>query len=374
LIDKYIDISVSDTGIGIPEKDLPNLFERFYQARNKQSFHQGSGLGLSLTKNMIEIHQGKITVSTIQNVGTVFHVYLPQDGSYLTDEEKANPETPGINKYIHILPEIFTPEKDENITRPLQMIRNTPTLLLVEDHIDLKIYLENELKNNYNFYSASNGKEGYELAVEIMPDVIISDIMMPEMDGLQMCNLIKNNIITSHIPVILLTAKTSTENQIAGFESGADAYIPKPFRIDQLLATVNSVIENRARLREKYTANKGFLNFPVKNTADDKFIQKATDSVIKNLGEVEFGVLELSRDIGISRVHLHRKLKAITNVSPNEFIRNIRLNRAGELLLKREFTISEICYKVGFNSPAYFSSCFKNYFQMSPSEFIERNA
>jgi signal transduction histidine kinase/ligand-binding sensor domain-containing protein/DNA-binding response OmpR family regulator len=372
-IKNYVDISVTDTGIGIPEKDLPNLFERFYQAGNKQSFHQGSGLGLSLTKNMVEIHCGKITVTTEQNKGTTFHVYLPQDSSYLTDEQKVNPETPGMNQYIHIIPEGYISVKEENIKKPHQAIPNTPTLLLVEDHIDLRIYLEDEFKNRYNFYSASNGKEGFELAIEIMPDVIISDIMMPEMNGLQMCNLIKNNIVTSHIPVILLTAKTSTDNLIAGYESGADAYVPKPFRIDELTATINSVVENRIRLREKYSSNKGFLHASIKNTADDKFIQKATDSVLKNIGEVNFGVLELSKDIGISRVHLHRKLKAIANISPNEFIRNIRLNKSGELLLQREFTISEICYKVGFNSPAYFSSCFKNYFQMSPTEFIEKN-
>lgn len=373
-VHNYIKISVSDTGIGIPEKDLPNLFERFYQAGNKQSFHQGSGLGLSLTKNMVEIHSGKIEVTTEQNKGTTFHVYLPQDDTYLSEEQKMSPEIPGVNKYIHLIPDTSVSLKEDSIKKPSHTSPNTPTLLLVEDHIDLRIYLENEFRNNYNFYSASNGKEGFELAVEIMPDIIISDVMMPEMDGLELCNCIKNNIITSHIPIILLTAKTSVENQIAGFESGADAYVPKPFRIDQLTATVNSIIENRNKIREKYSSGKGFFTGSLKNTADDKFLQKATESVLRNISEVDFGVLELSRDIGISRVHLHRKLKAIANVSPNEFIRNIRLNKSGELLLQREFTISEICYKVGFNSPAYFSSCFKNYFQMSPTEFIEKHA
>jgi signal transduction histidine kinase/ligand-binding sensor domain-containing protein/DNA-binding response OmpR family regulator len=372
-IEDYIDISISDTGIGIPEKDVPNLFERFYQAGNKQSFHQGSGLGLSLTKNMVEIHRGKITVTTAQHVGTTFHVYLPQSDSYLTEEQKITPETPGLNKYLHITPEVYIPETAEGVKKPLHTLHNMPIVLLIEDNIDLRTYLENEFKDSYNFYSASNGKEGYELAVDIMPDIIISDIMMPEMDGLQLCNMIKHNIITSHIPIILLTAKTSAENQIAGYESGADAYISKPFRIDQLLATINSIIENRMRLREKFSLNKVLINSPVRHTADDKFVQKASDSVKKNISEVEFGVLELSKELGISRVHLHRKLKAIANVSPNEFIRNIRLQSSCELLLHHEFTISEICYKVGFNSPAYFSSCFKNYYQMSPTEFLERN-
>jgi YesN/AraC family two-component response regulator len=243
----------------------------------------------------------------------------------------------------------------------------------VEDNVELMHYIQNSCQEQFNFFGASNGKEGYELAVDILPDLIISDVMMPEMDGFEFCRRVKNNILTSHIPVILLTAKSSAESQIEGFEAGADAYIPKPFRIDQLIASANSIIENRIRLREKFNSGKIVSHQNIKNTADDKFLQKVIDLINTNMVEQDFGVSELGKEIGISRVHLHRKLKAIANLSPNEFIRNIRLQKAGELLLNQDYNVSEVCFKVGFNSPAYFSSCFKQYYQLSPTEFIERS-
>ncbi len=371
-INEYLQITVRDTGKGIPEKELPYLFERFYQAGNTSSLFQGSGLGLSLTKNLIEIHQGKIAVDTSPR-GTSFIILLPVGDAHLSDEQKVIPESPGVNKYIHHSPETAAIQSELKKDKPIQYLHNKPTVLLVEDNLDLRQYIEEEFRDYYNFYSASDGVEGYEMAVEILPDLIISDIMMPAMNGFEFCQKIKQNMVTSHIPVILLTAKTSMESQIKGFESGADSYIPKPFNIEQLIATTNSLIENRNRLREKFNIEKVLSDLPVKNTADDKFIQKVNDTVNNNISEVEFGVLELSKELGISRVHLHRKLKSIANVSPNEFIKNIRLQKSRELLLQLEFTISEVCYKVGFNSPAYFSSCFKSYYQMSPSEFVERN-
>ena len=303
-------------------------------------------------------------------MGTTFHVFLPLGDSHLSEEEKRTTDTPGLNKYIHISPEGYGINARAGNDKKPKVLQNTHTLLLIEDNIDLRNYIENEIKERFNVYGASNGKEGYELAVEGMPDIVISDIMMPGMDGLQFCSKLKNNIVTSHIPVVLLTAKSSPENQIQGYESGADAYIPKPFAVDHLLATVNSLIENRMRLRERFSNSKFPVSMPVKNTADDKFMQKSIDAVNRNIAEVEFGVSELGKELGISRVHLHRKLKAIADISPNEFIRNIRLQKAGELLLQQEYTISEVCYKVGFNSPAYFSSCFKSYFKVSPTEFI----
>ena len=245
---------------------------------------------------------------------------------------------------------------------------------MVEDNIELMNYLQSTCNEYFNFFGTTNGIEGYELAVDILPDLIISDVMMPEMDGFEFCRRVKNHILTSHIPVILLTAKSSAESQIEGFEAGADAYIPKPFRIDQLIATANSIIENRIRLREKFNSGKIVPGQRVKNTTDDKFLQKVIDLINTKMTEQEFGVSELGKEIGISRVHLHRKLKAIANLSPNEFIRNIRLQKAGELFLNQDYNVSEVCFKVGFNSPAYFSSCFKQYYQMSPTEFIERTS
>jgi signal transduction histidine kinase/ligand-binding sensor domain-containing protein/DNA-binding response OmpR family regulator len=372
-IDSFFSITVSDTGTGIPEKDLPFLFERFYQAENKQSFYQGSGLGLSLTKFFVEIHQGIIKVETSPN-GTAFTVLLPEGDKHLSAEQKIETQSPVQNKYLHLIPENASVEDNSKTERPMKHLLNKPNVLLVEDHLDLRNYIETECSEYYNFYCAKDGSEGYEMAVEIHPDLIISDVMMPGLNGIEFCRKVKSNIITSHIPVILLTAKNSVENQIEGYESGADAYISKPFRMQQLVATSNSIIENRIRLRERFASGMFFTNLPIQHTADDKFMQKVTDAVNNNLSEVEFGVMELSKLLGISRVHLHRKLKAITNYSPNEFIKNIRLQKAAGLLLQNEFTVSEVCYKVGFNSPAYFSSCFKSLYKLSPTEFIETNS
>lgn len=359
----FTGISVTDTGPGISEKDLPYIFERFYQGENSQ-LQSGSGIGLALSKSFVEMHRGTISVSSSPGE-TTFQILIPEGDLHLSTAQK----TAGS------LVSVIQPEQEhlpEHADESLQ-VKNKPTVLLIEDHAELRSYIEEECREYFAFYSASDGAEGYEMAIDILPDLIISDIMMPGMDGYQFCRKVKVNMLTSHIPVILLTSKTSTDNQIRGYESGADAYIPKPFRIDQLIATANSIIENRIRLREKFNAGKILSEMPVKNTADDKFLQKVTDLVNNNLNEVDFGVQQLSREIGISRVHLHRKLKAIANVNPNEFIKSIRLQQALILLQRKEFTISEVCYKVGFNSPAYFSSCFRSYYHMSPSEYLEKN-
>ncbi len=369
----FTQITVMDTGPGIQPDDVPKLFDRFYQARHSASQASGSGLGLSLTRNLVEIHYGKIFVDTAPGAGTTFRIYLPEGDKHLSEGEKQVSDQPGINKYIHLTPESYPAEKVSMERQPESHLLNKPNLLVVEDNIELMNYLEESCTEYFNFFGASNGKEGYEMATKILPDIIISDIMMPEMNGYQFCRKIKNHILTSHIPVILLTARTETEDQIEGFESGADAYIPKPFRTDQLITTANSILENRIRLREKFNSGQVLSSHPVKNTADDKFIQRVKDAVNKNLPDMEFGVLELSKELGISRVHLHRKLKAIANISPNEFIKNIRLQKAGELLLSEDLNISEVCFRVGFNSPAYFSSCFRQYYQMSPTEYLEKH-
>lgn len=372
LNENFVQIAVSDTGSGISEKDMPKLFERFYQAKTKDSYTQGSGLGLSLTKNFVDLHHGKIRVQSEPGVGTSIYIYLPESDKHFSEDEKVKSDAPASNKYIHISPDAYKIESDPKPEVPSNIALSKPNLLVVEDNIELMNYLQSSCEELFNFHGATNGREGYELAVDILPDLIISDVMMPEMNGFEFCQQVKNHILTSHIPVILLTAKSSTESQIKGFESGADAYISKPFRIDQLIATAKSIIENRLRLREKFNSGKIVSGEVIKNTTDDKFIQKVIDLINTNIAEQDFGVSELGKELGISRVHLHRKLKATANLSPNEFIRNIRLQKAGELLLKQEFNVSEVCYKVGFNSPAYFSSCFKQYYRLSPKEFMER--
>jgi YesN/AraC family two-component response regulator len=229
-----------------------------------------------------------------------------------------------------------------------------------------------ELGEVFNCYEATNGKEGYDMALKLMPDLILSDVLMPVMDGREFCRSIKENIVTNHIPVILLTAKTEPEDQIEGYEAGADAYIVKPFRPDQLTATIISIVENRKRLRDKLSIAGGQSKSGSRNTVEDRFINKVNEIINNNLSDSKFGVNELAQELGMSRVHLHRKMKAIADIGPNEHIRKIRLQKAAHLLLKKELSISEISAQVGFSSTTYFSSCFKEYFNLSPREYMER--
>jgi signal transduction histidine kinase/ligand-binding sensor domain-containing protein/DNA-binding response OmpR family regulator len=367
---EYIEITISDTGKGISTDEMENIFERFYQSEKDPSY-QGWGLGLSLSKKYIELHHGKITVESIVNAGTVFKISLPMGDSHLSDQEMIAANEPGLNEYLHISADDYTSLKSSSLSKKGNNL-NSFQVLIVEDNIDLRNYLVDELNSFFNCYEVNNGREGLEMAIDLMPDIVISDIMMPEMDGYDLCKELKENIITSHIPVILLTAKSEPLDRISGYASGADAYISKPFRLDQLVAQINSLLENRLRLKEKFGTLKDFTKKSSNNTADQKFINRISEVVLKNLSNSRFGVVELSHELGVSRVHLHRKMKAISDISPNEFMRKIRLKEAAGMLLNNEGTISEICSKTGFNSLTYFSSSFKKYYNLSPREFIEK--
>ncbi len=370
---EYTLITVTDNGRGIHKDELNNIFERFYQGnQHTKNSQQGWGLGLSLSKNYIDLHQGIIKVESIESAGTAFKVYLPQGDSHLSNQEKIVTSEPGINKYIHLSTDAY--RSNENASKAkLESNQNAAQVLIVEDNIDLRDFLIEELGPYYNCFEANNGKEGFEMAIELMPELVISDIMMPEMDGYQMTKALKENIITSHIPIILLTAKTGTDDQIEGLESGADAYISKPFRPDRLIANINSILDNRQRLKEKFGSLQDFSGKNIKGSAESKFLGKANKVIEVNISNNQFGVNEMASELGMSRVHLHRKMKAIAGIGPNEFIRKIRLQKAAELLLNEEITISEICEKVGFNSTTYFSSCFKAQYNLSPKEFVEKS-
>ena len=370
---EYAEITVSDNGKGIPKKDLNNIFERFYQGnQHDKNSQQGWGLGLSLSKNYIDLHQGEIKVESIENAGTVFKVYLPLGEGHLSDLDKIVTTEPGINKYIHLSTDAYR-SNEQTIKDKPSSSQNAAQILIIEDNIDLRDFLIEELEPYYNCFEANNGKEGHEIAIELMPDIIISDIMMPEMDGYQLCKSLKENIVTSHIPIILLTAKTGVDDQITGLETGADAYISKPFRPDRLIANINSILDNRQRLKERFGTLKDFSGKNIKDTADSKFLGKANKTIESNLSNSLFGVNEMAQELGMSRVHLHRKMKAIAGIGPNEFIRKIRLQKAAELLLKEDSTISEISEQTGFNSTTYFSSCFKAQYKLSPKEFLDKS-
>ena len=368
---RYLQIEINDTGKGISTDQLDKIFDRFFQVDENMANIQGSGLGLALTKSFVDIHHGIIKVDSIPGEGSSFKVLLPEDDSVFTTDEKIESIHPLTNQYIHPTPYVDSEEKEEE-ARDVRHL--SETILIAEDNYDLSNYLNEELTDEYNIIMVNNGREGIKVTMDEMPDLIISDIMMPEMNGFDLCKTLKTNILTSHIPIILLTAKTDNEQKITGFNLGADAYITKPFDIDFLKAQVKQIIENRKKLKEKYS-NYLFSPDNVENvpSINDKFIDKVTNMIMKNLAEQSLNVEHLSQELGMSRGHLHRKIKSAVGLGPNEYIRMIRLKEAAKLFMKNDYNISEISFMVGFNNPAYFTKCFKDYYNVSPTEFITRN-
>jgi ABC-type sugar transport system substrate-binding protein/DNA-binding response OmpR family regulator/nitrogen-specific signal transduction histidine kinase len=358
-------ISVSNSGKGIPEKDINRIFDRFYQV---DSHNAGSGIGLALVKAMVDLHKGQIYVDSEQDNLTTFTVILPflpnADESQHTasaNEKRALPESLE-DEMLSSKPEIF----DER--------RNGKELILVvDDSRDIVSYIKTVLQSNYAIIEANDGEEGFRKAVKHVPDLIISDVMMPKMDGIEFCRKIKDELSTSHIPVILLTACSLDEQRIIGFKSGTDDYIAKPFNFDVLEARVKNLIESRKRLRERFgeTLLSGNTQETI-NAVDKTFLQKLIDLIEKNLSDSELNIEELGQSLGLSRAQLYRKAKSLTNYSPNELLRIIRLKKAYNILSNTDLSISEVTYDVGFTSPSYFAKCFKDYYNESPTDFLKR--
>jgi ligand-binding sensor domain-containing protein/signal transduction histidine kinase/DNA-binding response OmpR family regulator len=368
-----VEIVVSDTGRGIEANELNNIFGRFYQASNSDSnLQKGSGIGLHLTQALIELHRGHILAESTLGQGTKFTILLPRDKeTYSKDEISENIDYKPA--YVDQLPLVENENSDSNLANH-QLSGHRYLVLIVEDDYDVQQYIYQELSEIYNIKEASNGADGIRKATEYQPDLIISDVMMPKMDGIEMCKQLKTDLATSHIPIILLTAKTSIEDQILGLENGADSYIPKPFNPEHLKVRVAKLIEQREHLKQKFSKT---LDFNVKEVVatshDEIFLQKAMDLIRENISNPDYNGDMLSKDAGMSRATLHRKLKALLNQSSSEFIRNLRLKHAAQLLNQKSLTVSEICYDVGFSSPSYFTACFTNYFKMSPTEYALNN-
>jgi signal transduction histidine kinase/ligand-binding sensor domain-containing protein/DNA-binding response OmpR family regulator len=368
-----IKIIVKDSGIGIPEAELPKLFDRFYQVDSSQTReYEGSGLGLALTKELVELHHGNIFVKSKIGEGSEFIIELPSGNDHLEKDEIVEPDVSDIED-IFIDESVFK-KKTELITDDLgkDLREEKKLILLVEDNKDVREYIKDTLYSNYRVEEVSNGEQALNKAKEIMPDLIISDIMMPEMDGIEFCRIIKTEFLTSHIPVILLTAKASHENKIEGLETGADDYLTKPFDSKELFVRINNLIEQRKRLKEKFS--KDFHPRPERvttNPLDDEFLKKAYDTIEKHLDDVTFDTELLSKELFVSRMQLHRKIHAITGQAPGEFIRTYRLKRAAEMLLEKKLSVTQIAYEIGYNSPSHFSKAFTKYFNISPSEYIK---
>ncbi|MDP4275623.1 MAG: hybrid sensor histidine kinase/response regulator transcription factor, partial [Bacteroidota bacterium] len=366
----FICISVVDNGKGISKQDMDHIFECFYQGNSNV---KGTGVGLSLTKSLVELHKGFIRVSSDPLIETRFKVYLPIGDGHLSPEQK-------------VLDEKNTGFKIENDASILVessnqrdlLTENQPSdqnfdydILVVDDNPELLDYLEMIFKDKYNVHRAVNGIEALDMIHNDEPDLVISDVMMPKMDGIELCKNIKNNLTSCHIPVILLTAKTAVEHRIEGIEVGADDYISKPFYPEFLKVRVEKLIESREKLIEKFRSDNVLIPKKVaKNPQDEIFVQKIIDIVMKNMSNEDFSVEELGISVGMSRSNLFRKLKTITGQTPIEYIYFIRLKHSMDLLLERKLNVSEIAYEVGYKNPSSFSKSFRKQYGKAPSDFL----
>jgi signal transduction histidine kinase/ligand-binding sensor domain-containing protein/DNA-binding response OmpR family regulator len=373
----FVEINVEDNGQGMSHNDVNQIFERFYQSPDNVGFIQkGTGIGLSLTKSLVELHHGIITVDSKKGEGSIFKVKLPLGMSHLLSNEIF--ETGNLNtienEHQSLIIDDFELESAW-LDNGKEAQKSAALILLVDDNEDVRAYLKAGLGSKYQIAEADNGLAGIQKTHDLMPDLIISDVMMPMMDGIEFCRKIKTDLVTCHIPVILLTAKTSIEHRIEGLETGADSYIPKPFNPKHLLIRIEKLIQLRQVLKEKFKTDSSFepVEMAVTST-DQKFMTKAVDLIKQRISDPELSVENLGDEIGMSRGHLHRKLKALTGQSPSEFIRTIRLKQAAYLLEKENIPVSEVTYLVGFSSPSYFTSCFNKFFGLTPTQFKEQKA
>jgi signal transduction histidine kinase/DNA-binding response OmpR family regulator len=363
------EISISDTGIGIPQDQIDKVFERFYQSEKSQFIRSGgSGIGLALSKDIIELHKGSISAFSKEGKGTTFKVCLPCERKDIT--EKTGEYTTG--KADETVPaEGSKTEEYENLAVKAEFPNtNLPILLIIEDNRDMVYFIKKFFDNVYNIYEAFDGEKGLCMAQEIIPDIIICDILLPKLDGRKLCATLKNDERTSHIPVVLLTALSSKEHEKDGFLVGADAYITKPFDPEILKVRLEQILRTQQKLKEKYSHQIFLEPKDIEITSsEERFIKKAIKTVEDNLHNPDFGVNEFSREIGISKVQLYRKFRAISDMTVKEFIRTLRIKRAGQLIKKTDFNISEVAYKVGFKEVNYFRKCFKEFYGINPSEY-----
>ena len=353
---EYTIISISDTGHGISSEALPHIFDRYYQANNKYQV-SGSGIGLALVKSLAELHEVVLDVVSEQEVGTTFTLKLLTKNTY-----------PNINHAS------ATPLIEEEDTIEIQDNKSA-LILVVEDNKDICEYIKSSFADIYEVITAKNGKEGWELAQSHIPNIIVSDIMMPEMDGIELCRLVKDNMLTSHIPVILLTAKDSLQEKEVGYAAGADSYLTKPFSAKLLHSRINNLLEARKKIALQLTSNitpKQENIVSALNKLDNEFVQRITQIIEDNLEMEKMDIAFIAEKMCMSHSTLYRKIKGVADMSVNEFIRKIKMKNSLKLLQSGEHTISEISYMIGFSSVAYFRQCFKSEFRMAPSEYIKQ--
>ena len=365
---KVVEIIISDTGAGIAQEEVKRIFERFYQAENlNKGYYGGTGIGLEVVREFVNLHKGKIEVESEVGKGSTFKIILPAGKSHFEESEIATEKIEQQLKNEQFTPTNSPIEKEKNSTENQSSYKYT--LLVVEDNVELRDYLKNEIGNDYKVLTAENGKKGLEIAKESLPDIIVTDVIMPGMDGFEFCKKIKTDISTSHIPLLMLTAKAKIDDRMEGIELGADAYMVKPFDMRLLRLRLSQLITSRQLIFNKYFSLITDIPTNINTTSLDKeFIEKVLNYINDNIGNPDLNVELLAAQLNLSRSQFYRKIKALTNQTANEFLRNIRLQKAKQIIEKGNTNISEVCYKVGFSSPSYFSKCFKSYFGLLPTE------
>lgn len=373
---QHFTITVNDTGKGIDPKELPHLFERFYQAQGSIG---GTGIGLSLVKAYVDMHHGTIEAQSEPGKGTSFVVTLPdtQPGYDPANDQKAAPRVEDKNliddNYVSV--DIDANAAADRITNAEDFDSERPLVLIIDDNNGMRAYLRSILKDKYNVSEAADGKQGLEKACREIPKLVICDVMMPVMDGLEFTRQLKQNMATSHIPVILLTARSLSEQREEGYGTGADSYLTKPFSGSVLLARVDNLLRNRTMLRSLFSGDKKEEAAEEQlGSRDQTFINRLRDSIRQNMGDSDFTVERLGEELGLSRVQLYRKVKALTGQTPVDLLKKARLERARLLVEKTDKSISEIAYEVGFTAPSYFNKCFKDEFGVSPGVLRERGS
>lgn len=366
-----VSIKVIDEGAGIPPDQLNRIFDRFYQVKGGNN-SSGTGIGLALTKRLVELHKGSITVQSKINKGTAFEISLPLGNSHLSNDDIANDR----EQYELTGATESSKEQDEIVTGVLDKISSLSDekqkILLIEDNPEIRTYLRDLLQDKFNIEEAQDGEEGLRIARKSQPDLILSDIMMPKMNGVDLCKTIKGEFQTSHIPVILITANLTHNIHIDSLEVGADAYLTKPFKPDVLITRIFNLLKSRIKLREYYLkqVQGNFTSDQNRLNKDEEFLMKINKLIHENMGNSDFSVSELHSQLGLSRTVFYNKVKSLTNESPIDLIRKIRLKKAGELLLSGNFKVYEVMFQVGFSDEKHFRQLFKNQFGMTPTEYI----
>ncbi|TDE08278.1 substrate-binding domain-containing protein [Dyadobacter psychrotolerans] len=364
----HVQITVEDNGIGMTESEVAHVFEVFYQGESSYKT-LGTGLGLALSKELISLHKGTISVRSQPKRETAFTIELPLGNKHFLEEELRNEQVEDFSMVQNF--ELNEDDLPASGSAAGEVSTREQSVLIIEDNNDLVRLLDQKLQINYHTLVANDGQEGLRMAFEHIPDLIVCDVMLPKKDGLSLTSILKTDFRTSHIPVILLTARTTTEQQIEGIQTGVDAYITKPFNLQYVQEMIKTLLKNRAILREHYTSE-----LPIEtasgtnpNKLDKKFITQFTAYIEEHYDNSELGVEDIGKDLGMSRVQLYRKVKALLGMSVNEYLQQVRLNKAKFLLRRDDLTVAEIAYKVGFSSPTYFSTAFKGKYNQTPMEY-----